>query len=188
MEECFSLLRSRDPHPVRGNHDQVFLDCVRSGGAPGSEYEQPYGLGLRRSLETASAECRSFLAATPLEHRFEVEARRLFLCHGAPWDPLDGRIYPDFREWERLENLSADYLVVGHTHYQFSLRHGELTVINPGSVGQARDRSGAACCAILDLPSGQVEMKRIPYDATALIEDSRLHDPGHPYLADVLGR
>ena len=58
--------------------------------------------------------------------------------------------------------------------------------MNPGSVGQPRDRLGGACYAILDLDSGHVEHYRVSYDPTALIRDVLRHDADIPYLVEVL--
>ena len=112
----------------------------------------------------------------------------LALYHGAPWDHLEGRVYPDFGDWERFNEVAADIILMGHTHYSFTKVHGDKMIINPGSVGQARDRSGAACFAVLDLEARLVQHNRVPFDSQKLIEDAKQHDPDVPYLVEVLTR
>ncbi|MCH8855364.1 MAG: flagellar hook-associated protein FlgK [Proteobacteria bacterium] len=61
-------------------------------------------------------------------------------------------------------------------------------VVNPGSVGQPRDRIPGACWALWDTESHAVELRRETYDASAEIAACRERDPHLPYLADVLTR
>lgn len=48
-----------------------------------------------------------------------------------------------------------------------SLKPAGRYLINPGSVGQPRDRDPRAACAILDLREGTLEQIRIPYDVAS---------------------
>ncbi|MYE31828.1 MAG: hypothetical protein F4X80_04045 [Chloroflexi bacterium] len=54
----------------------------------------------------------------------------------------------------------ADYVVDGHTHYEFAHRVNGTLVINPGSAGEPRNpRNGFRVpYAILDIQSGEVTM------------------------------
>jgi predicted phosphodiesterase len=79
-------------------------------------------------------------------------------------------------------------ILLGHTHHQVVKNYQEKLIINPGSVGQPRDRSGEACFAILDMTSGIVQQRRVPFDPRRVIEDAREHDPNFPYLVEVLIR
>ncbi|MNT93126.1 hypothetical protein D3C72_2345310 [compost metagenome] len=64
---------------------------------------------------------------------------------------------------------------------------GALTVINPGSVGQVRDRKPGASYASLLPFSGQVEFHRADYDVGAY--QRRLTDAGvHPSMVQILSR
>jgi hypothetical protein len=44
-------------------------------------------------------------------------------------------------------------------------------VVNPGSVGLARDKSGDACYAVL--AGGEIALKRIPYDVAETVRELR---------------
>ena len=188
VDECVELLGPDPLIGVRGNHDQVLLDCVEAGTLPDGEYEAKYGSALSRNVESLSAESISFVRSLPESRTVTLGGVEVGLYHGAPWDPLKGRVYPDFKEWERFGPFSADVVLLGQTHYPMEKRLGAKLVVNPGSVGQTRDRSGAACFATLDLGSGAVEQHRVAYDYKSLIEDARSHDPGLPYLVEVLTR
>jgi diadenosine tetraphosphatase ApaH/serine/threonine PP2A family protein phosphatase len=65
----------------------------------------------------------------------------------------------------RVGDLEADYVVLGHTHLQGLRTFGKLTVVNPGSVGLARDGQAEACYAIHE--DDRIHLKRIPYDVVS---------------------
>lgn len=182
-KHCMEMLSHFRVTSVRGNHDQVALDCLERGTRTYPAYRKAYGSALDRALDDGVA-----LEETPLERRIIFEGKTLLLCHGSPWDPLEGRVYPDFKEWERFESLGVDAVLMGHSHYPLKRQCGPVLVLNPGAVGQARQRSGVACAALLDVPAMTASLLEIPYDPTRLIWDAREHDPDLPYLIQVLLR
>jgi len=187
VSECLSLWPESEMVGVRGNHDQVLLDAVQGIAVPG-DYRKKYGSGLERALSRLSRPEIERLLALPDTQALSFGGARLRMYHGAPWDPFEGRVYPDFSAWERFSCVEADVIVLGHTHYPLVREyHGKL-VINPGSVGQARNQSGVACCAVLDLESREVELVSVPYSPEDVIADVRRHDPHLPYLVDALTR
>ena len=188
LDECVGLLRQSPLIGVRGNHDQVLLGCIENGVPPDEDYRSQYGSALGRSIETLSAESVSFLRALPESLTVTLAGVVTSLFHGAPWDPFEGRVYPDFEEWERFDSVSSDIVLLGQTHYPMEKHLGSKVIVNPGSVGQPRDRSGAACFAVIDLASGAVEQHRVAFDHRPLVEDARKNDPRLPYLVEVLTR
>lgn len=188
VEECVNLMPRNRIIGIRGNHDQVLLDCLESEAQPSSEYRARYGSALGRSLGSLSSSTISVLQSLPHSRLLSLDGVAVALYHGAPWNPLEGRVYPDFDDWDRFSSVPADVILLGQTHHPFAKRHRDKLIVNPGSVGQPRDRSGEACFAILDLASGAVEHSRVPFDPRTLIADAREHDPENPYLADVLVR
>jgi putative phosphoesterase len=185
---CLRMLDGFEVTAVRGNHDDVALRCLTTGAPPDPAYRRAYGSALERALAEGDPALESFLQSLPLEHSLAIEGRTLHLCHGSPWDPLEGRVYPDFKEWHRFDSRSEDALLLGHTHYPLIRQCGPLLLLNPGSVGQARQRGGIACAALLDVPAMTASLIEVPYDPAPLIADARLHDPELPYLTQVLLR
>lgn len=92
-------------------------------------------------------------------------------------------------QWQdRIEGLDADFVLLGHTHVQGMRTFGDFvfpghthvqgirtfgrtTVVNPGSVGLARDHRGEACYAVFQ--DGEVELKRIRYDVERTVRAMR---------------
>lgn len=173
---------------VRGNHDEVLLQCLASGSGPTEEYTRRYGSALARSLPNLSENARDIIRSWPEKRSHQIRNLSIGMYHGAPWDRLNGRVYPDFADWSRFDECEESVVLLGHTHYPFVKQLEGKLVINPGSVGQPRDRSGSACYGILDSETMTVNLQRVAYDPQELLRDARQHDPDLLYLTEVLTR
>jgi putative phosphoesterase len=187
VNECAEIWPS-EVMGVRGNHDDVLLKVLAESKAPGPAYSSRYGSALWRSVQRLSPQARCLMETLPEQRTLCFDGLRVAMFHGCPWDPLNGRVYPDFVEWQKFEAVDADIVLLGHTHYPMAQEHGQKLIVNPGSVGQARDGSGAACYAILDTGSRTAELKRVGFDCGEVIRDAKEHDPELPYLWEVLTR
>lgn len=141
--EVMQLLRDRRARYVLGNHERVILG--------------PWG-ERARSLSTVRRDNLDFMAGQPYDLETRVDGHRLVLLHGSPFQPRDEYIYPNSPTLNRLREIDADYIILGHTHYHMAVRLGRALVINPGSCGEARDhRNGfRLSCAVLDTKTGEV--------------------------------
>jgi putative phosphoesterase len=155
--EVTALLRERGARVILGNHEETFYsrDGERARAAPHND---------RALLD--------WLAAQPQEIDTQVNGRRLFVVHGSPWEPRKDYIYPTSGLLHRFDGFDADYVVLGHTHYQMARRFGRTLVINPGSAGEPRDQRNGwrLSFAVLDTASGEVRFCN--YD-----------DPTRPHIA-----
>jgi predicted phosphodiesterase len=99
------------------------------------------------------------------------------MAHATPHGDLFEYLPMD--QWEgRVRDFAADYVLLGHTHVQGVRTFGGRTVLNPGSVGLARDGGGEACYAVLE--GTQLTLKRVPYDVDRTVEALRKAPmPGH---------
>lgn len=166
VRECLALWPEHEILGVRGNHDQVLLEVAAGRPLP-EEYRRTFGSALERALAQLSSQDTERLRALPPERMVTLKGVRLALYHGAPWDALNARVYPDFEQWERFAHVAADVILLGHTHHAMVRRVGKTWIINPGSVGQARDGKGARY-AELSLPSCHVALERVDYDSSLL--------------------
>ena len=78
-------------------------------------------------------------------------------------------------------------LVYGHP-LSIIWEKNKKKIINPGSVGQPRERKAGASWALWDTDTNDVTFYREMYDLRPVIEMCREYDPGIKYLADVLVR
>ncbi len=186
-DECLDLWRE-NIISVRGNHDEVMLRSAKLGRVSDVSYSNKFGSALNRSMQLLSTERLSLIESWPKERYENLDGTAVYMCHGAPWDCLNARVYPDFPDWDRFCGIDAKVILLGHTHYPFTWKWKDKLIVNPGSVGQSRNLSGVACYAELDLATGDAILKSIPYDPEPLIQYARRHEPNIPYLAEVLYR
>jgi predicted phosphodiesterase len=169
---------------IRGNHDQIV--------GIGQPSEAENRLARASTLWTAqqlSQDDRAWLLALPLE----IRGDRWLAVHGAPQDPQ--RLYAYIYELTYRDNL--DYLATtgypvcffGHTHVQYAygllkdqtekryqrghiqlFGEDEYLLINPGSVGQPRDRQTSAAFAIWDRTREEITFHRIEYPLDTVLD------------------
>lgn len=173
---------------VRGNHEEM-MSKARSDEAYSAMVESRYGSGIRMALEQLSKTQLDTLCTLPHPLVLSIEGCRILLVHGAPWD-LDEYIYPDADQEMLATDFHQEYdlVVMGHTHYPMLRRIGNTTLVNPGSVGQPRDRKPGACWALYDTGDRSVELHREDYDWSVLVRECQIRHPELPYLAEVLRR
>jgi predicted phosphodiesterase len=105
---------------------------------------------------------KQFLRDLPLQVNRELRGMKVSMCHAIPSDPLFAYCPPDSPRWEgELELAKADILLVGHTHLAFDRQFGERRVVNPGSLGQPKNGTPAACYAVWD--DGTIELRSFEY-------------------------
>lgn len=174
--ECAELVASLEPVAVAGNHEHAALGLLS---------DERFTASARRSLawtrETLPPEVRAALARRPLV----AEAPGVLLAHGSP-DRVDEYVRSETRATQLLDRLRDEHpgaanLLLGHTHEAWAFARGRGTLLrgrpglvalepggtvllNPGSVGQSRDRRPHARFLVLDLGVGTAEFHSVPYD------------------------
>jgi predicted phosphodiesterase len=163
--EVIAWVRAHATRVVRGNHDHAVGTGEDCRSAP-----------LYHDLAVATREYfrarlplkdLAYLGGLPLQSTVTaVSDRQAVLVHASPQDQLFGYVPTDAPDatWRKaLEPArSPAFVVVGHTHDQFTRTIDLTTVINPGSVGLPRDGDPRAEYAIFD--DGSVELRRVAYD------------------------
>lgn len=135
------------------------------------------GWGAAQLRESDLAFIRTFFPV--FEETFAGETS-LCCYHGSPRsynDPIRSTT-PVEELAPMLDGRHATVLAGGHTHEQMVRRHGEMLIVNPGSVGQPYEvtTDGVrnppwAEFAILSVGKGHIgiELRRVAYDITPLI-------------------
>lgn len=188
VEVVCELKRISATH-ISGNHDRYFCESLDDTSVDDWYYEK-YGSSLRIAKREMQNEDILWLKSLPSQTSYFHGLASIEMCHGSPNDK-DEYVYPDC-SLERLENCTMhdrNFVLMGHTHYPFSkvLKSGTV-LLNPGSVGQARERGGEAQWCELDSENLVFRFHRTPYDPREIIEQVRSIDPHLPYLENVLTR
>jgi diadenosine tetraphosphatase ApaH/serine/threonine PP2A family protein phosphatase len=185
-EPCIERLQARGALFVMGNHEEMILGrrdfsrCVYAGI-----------LAAVWTRDHLSPETKAFLQALPT---WSEAAPGIVICHG---DLENAGTYVSTeaaarRALDQLDRLrrGARMLVCGHTHRpaffaerigfasparvtEFVLPQGEACLVNPGSVGQAREGRPLARYALVNLERGTVRYAAVEYDHVTTVRKLR---------------
>ena len=173
--ECVELLRERDAVIVMGNHDEA---AAKPGG---DENFNPLAqAAIEWTRAALSADNAAYLAGLPDTKQFDDFA----IVHGAPGDRF-AYILDAAGARHAFQDAKKPLTFVGHSHvaevyyqdedgrtFHDRLMHGGLItvdsgyryIVNPGSVGQPRDRNPQASFALYDNGERTIDVRRVTYD------------------------
>jgi len=158
--ECVDRIRESSIPTIMGNHDRA----VVTGEYPG--FNDMAVAGVEHALDRLSDDQIEWLATLEPEQRLVDD--RVKMVHGHPDDP-DHYTRPEEFGPDLLED--EELLIMGHTHVQHHEIYDEGMVVNPGSVGQPRDRDHRAAYTLVDLEEWTVDERRVEYDTDAVIHE-----------------
>src|SRR3989339_929934 len=185
-DKVMALLNDWPMDVIQGNHEGM-LRTLMEDGQDAEIIRKKYGHGLDYALNQLSTNKARDLIDMPARKTCVFDNNKIELCHGSPWD-RDAYVYPDAPP-DRINRCfveGADFVFMGHTHYQFAFTKNGATIANPGSVGQNRAAGGIASWGILDTVQKRFSLRATPYDVAPLITEAQKTDPGLPYLSQVL--
>lgn len=180
--ECIKKIRSlKNCICLMGNHDSAVL-----GNMDMEAFNRDARLSVEWNQRIIKPENMNFLKHLPEKH---VEDH-VTLVHGSPRNP----VWEYILDWQVAMNnfdyFETDLCFVGHTHIPviFQMIEEELgsqlqilspvgpveligkAIVNPGSVGQPRDRDPRAAYALFDTESKIWEPRRIAYNVVEIQE------------------
>lgn len=163
--ECLETVQEECDYVVQGNHDRK----VAEGNFEEYKSNAMAYEGLKYSNEELDDSQIEWLSNLP-ESTFVTDD--LNVVHSHP-SITDKYVMP--REFPNMRRYMDEYnhIVLGHTHLQHKARVDGRLIINPGSVGQPRDRDWRAAFAILDTDASTVEFHRVEYDVDEVAQRVR---------------
>jgi len=161
---CLDFVRRNADFCVRGNHDHALaydVDCGCRGDF------RAMSVATRLWHQTLLSENDlDVLKGMPIIHSTIADGKRFWLAHASPNGELSRYLTAD-EVIAACADIDADVILLGHTHLPFLGEAKGKKICNPGSIGLARDRGGAACYALWQ--DDQLTLKRVPYDVSATI-------------------
>jgi len=165
-----------DVRLVRGNHDKVVAEIE-----DGSNFNQPALIAARWTTARLTPDNLRYVRELPLG---PVEVSEdLHICHGSPIDE-DAYVFSIYDAYEIFTHYPADLTFFGHTHIpsrfvlhsqgievavveddssELQLEDDKRYLLNPGSIGQPRDRDPRASYMIYDSETRTVCWRRVEY-------------------------
>jgi predicted phosphodiesterase len=175
--ECVAAVASIDARCVAGNHDLIAL-----GRLPDDECSRLAQDSLRWTRSQLDPPARRYLEGLPavVATPDGVVVAHGSLGHSSEYVREPGQRMDQLRRLER-DHVGAAVLVLGHTHRAaaHSARRGTIDVsngtmirlaaedsfvLNPGSIGQSRDRSARARFMVLDMDRREATFHAVRYD------------------------
>lgn len=173
--DTLRTMRGRKAY-IRGNHDRVASGLDDANGF--NQAAKAAALWTRDHLSPANRRFLRDLTIGPVLHN------GVMLCHGSPYDE-DEYVFNVHHAAQVLALFNAPMILFGHTHLPavfsidadmnvngFAVREDATVrldpnrryLINPGSVGQPRDRNPASSFVLLDTDKRTVQFFRVAYD------------------------
>lgn len=187
-EIVIDMLQEWPVELIKGNHEVILQELYENRIDP-NIVKKKYGSGHQQALDNLSNETLDRLFSLPTQKSLEIDNVTFQLNHGSPWS-IDEYLYPDTDKLtlERCNSVFHDFILVGHSHYSFSYKCQNSTLINSGSVGQSRQRGGLAYWSLINTDNGAFQIKATPYDTSALLKEVQLFDSGISYSSKILLR
>lgn len=181
--ECVEMVRSLPGLVcVLGNHDAAI-----TGNIDSYSFNPEARISIEWTSKTLSAKNKKFLKQVPQKSVQDD----ITIVHASPRDPIHEYLLDRYTATVNFAHFDTDYGFFGHTHVPtiFHLNQGyadlylpEVDVkfdfqprllINPGSVGQPRDRDPRAAYALYDTDTHSWNFRRITYPVEAVQERMR---------------
>lgn len=186
--EVIGRLVEGDMRAVMGNHDGAAIGVVDV-----TWFNDAAAAAIVWTAGELTTDARAFLGGL----RDRRVAGELTAVHGSPRDPTWEYIVSPEVAAANLDAFATRICLFGHTHIPAVYgaaddgEVGEIDVtpgavvplppgrvmLNPGSVGQPRDRNPDSSYLIVDLEAATAEFRRVPYDIArtqALMHERRL--------------
>lgn len=174
LQELASFLDGKEIlASLAGNHE---MELFREGGASSRFSTRRGAAALEVTKNLLSPEWLLYLK-TELDfgtREFIFESKKILCVHASISDPYWGAMTDEERK--RPVYSKYDFVLCGHTHIPYSIEelfpvensslrnNKKTTFLNPGSVGQPRNRNPMAHYTAFDPTTEEVHLNKVPYD------------------------
>jgi predicted phosphodiesterase len=175
---------------VLGNHDVAVV-----GRMPFEAFNGDARRSLIWTEKVLTADNMNFMRTLPQNAKVRGDVT---LAHGSPRDPVWEYVLNTLSARLNFDHFDTPYCFVGHSHaqamFQLNERNDRVTlevtapgdvmpltprcILNPGSVGQPRDRDPRAAYAIYDSTAQTWEARRAEYNIAEV--QQRIREAGLP--------
>ena len=158
---------------IQGNTDTWYREVIASDYVPGDDRSAGMVNHYRWAQACLSQGQIRYLLALPFSWQADLGGGESLLgVHGSP-RRFDEAIRPEVTGDaldEMLAGVTATVVAFGHTHRAMVRRHGRITLVNPGTVGNPipPDLDPRATYAVVSWQNGRLEvaLRLVDYDPT----------------------
>lgn len=174
-----SLIEQFEMKCVLGNHEAMLLGYIELDERKDNIYK------LQAQRESISSVNLEMIKKWPKKIEIVQDGKRMLFVHASPWDNYQEYVYPD-SDYSKFDELSYDYIFMGHTHIPMIRKTKMATIINVGSCGMPRDKGNSGSFAIIDTETGDVSIIRLNLNIAATIK--KYEGVVHPTVINCLFR
>lgn len=152
---------------ILGNHDDFLLRGSPQNLAPHVKQWIDYANHIIRP------DNRNWLSTLPITWGGFIDKVSFLLVHGSPWNPFTDYLYADNPILANLDSFNYDVIAFGQTHRALIQNDKKPFLINPGSIGQSRDKKGLACAIQIETETMSITKIERPFlipEALAIFE------------------
>ncbi len=181
-EECINFFKNLSGvEGIAGNHDAGVTERIDI-----YDFRSDAKEVIKWTRSILTQDNYNYILNLPEKLIVNAEKMKVLLVHGSPSEPLREYLLSPFQIEKNLKEFNETICFFGHTHipavaiskdnklleyktliengYTVKIEKGKKYMINPGSVGQPRDRNPQASFGILDTEKMNFKFYRIDYN------------------------
>lgn len=164
-DKCIDLLQKNNAVCIKGNHEKILFETYKSK-VKFDKYSKLYGNSIKINHRKLKNNHLKFLRSLNFQKKITIQGKKMLLAHGAPWKN-NFYFYPDIKQkWvNKIAKYKYDFIILGHTHIPMEKKLTKYKVLlNPGSIGQPRNKTCGASWMILDSEKMSFKFVKTKYE------------------------
>jgi putative phosphoesterase len=170
--KCINIFIKKKIKSIKGNHENILFETLQNNKKR-DYYSKIYGHSVDVNFKKLKKNHIVFLKKLKEKLTIKIKNLKIIFAHGSPWS-ANTYVYPNFKRKikKALVKYNADYIFLGHTHIPMNIKINRKTsIINPGSVGQPRNKCNNACWATFDTVNREINFIETKYKKKKLIQN-----------------
>lgn len=167
--EVIEAMKKKNVLCVQGNHDHAVIN--KKVGS----FDEETAKAIKWTWKNLKKENLNYLKKIRKKTKINEEGYEIFMTHGTPRNPLKESLFPGASKRALVnmtQGVNADIIVLGHTHVPLEQTIQGKLIVNPGGVGQPRDRNPDASYMVLKLGNEkELTHSRVSYDIDATAQE-----------------
>jgi putative phosphoesterase len=175
--KCIDLLIKNNVISIKGNHEKILFETYKNK-IKFDKYSKLYGNSIKINHKKLKEKHLKFLKTLSFQKKININGKKILLAHGAPWKN-NFYFYPNVKKkWiTKISKYKYDFIILGHTHIPMEKKLTKnKKLLNPGSIGQPRDKTCGASWMILDTDNMNFKILKTKYDYTKIIKQINKYD------------
>ena len=183
-DKCIDILIKNNVSCIKGNHETVFFLTLKDKKKK-LFFCNLYGNSIYINHKKLSNKHILFLKKLKSQKKITINKKKFLLAHGSPWN-ANFYFYPNSKKkwFNKIASYKFDYIILGHTHIPMKAKiNKQLTVFNPGSVGQPRDKTCDASWLLLNTNVMKFKIMKSKYNKKNLKNKIKKYDCNNPKIS-----